>query len=51
MGVYYVFNFSLVPIMLMKLNPWTGVLVFFPGLGFILSNIILHGTIFQPKTM
>lgn len=51
MGVYYVFNFALVPIMLTSLNPWVGILVFFPGLGFILSNIILHGTIFQPKTM
>ena len=51
MGIYYVFNFALVPIMLMGLNPWVGILVFFPGLGFILSNIILHGTVFQPKTM
>ena len=51
MGVYYVFNFALVPIMLMNLNPWVGILIFLPGLGFILSNIILHGTIFQPKTM
>lgn len=50
-GVYYVFNFAIVPIMLMSLNPWAGVLVFFPGLGFTLSNIIIHGTIFQPKTM
>ena len=50
-GIYYVFNFALVPIMLMSLNPWAGLLVFFPGLGFILSNIILHGTILQPKTM
>lgn len=50
-GIYYVFNFALVPIMLMTLNPWTGLLVFFPPLGFILSNIILHRTILQPKTM
>ena len=50
-GIYYVFNFALVPIMLMSLNPWAGLLVFFPGLGFILSNLTLHGTILQPKTM
>jgi 4-hydroxybenzoate polyprenyltransferase len=50
-GIYYICNFALVPIMLMGLNPWVGLLVFFPGLGFILSNIILHGTILQPKTM
>ncbi len=50
-GSHYITNFTLVPIMLMTLNPWAGLLVFFPALGFILSNIILHGTILQPKTM
>jgi 4-hydroxybenzoate polyprenyltransferase len=50
-GSHYVINFTIVPIMLMKLNPWTGLLIFLPSLGFILSNIILHGTIAQPKTM
>jgi len=50
-GLHYYTNFALVPIMLMTLNPWAGLLVFFPALGFILSNIILHGTILQPKTM
>ncbi len=50
-GSHYVTNFALVPIMLMTLNPWAGLMMFFPALGFILSNIILHGTILQPKTM
>jgi len=50
-GSHYMINFTIVPIMLMSLNPWAGILMFFPGLGFILSNIILHGTIAQPKTM
>ena len=50
-GSHYMTNFALVPIMLMALNPWAGLLVFFPALGYILSNIILHGTILQPKTM
>jgi 4-hydroxybenzoate polyprenyltransferase len=50
-GSHYMTNFTLVPILLMTLNPWSGLLVFFPALGFILSNIILHGTILQPKTM
>jgi len=50
-GLHYYINFSLVPILLMTLNPWSGILVFIPALGFILSNIILHGTILQPKTM
>ena len=50
-GSHYMINFMIVPIMLMSLNPWAGVLTIFPGLGFILSNLILHGTIAQPKTM
>ena len=50
-GSHYMINFTIVPIMLMSINPWAGLLMFFPGLGFILSNIILHGTITQPKTM
>jgi 4-hydroxybenzoate polyprenyltransferase len=50
-GSHYVTNFALVPIMLMSLNPWAGLLIFFPALGFIISNIIVHGTILQPKTM
>ena len=50
-GSHYMINFTIVPIMLMSLNPWAGLLMFFPGLGFVLSNIILHGTIAQPKTM
>jgi hypothetical protein len=50
-GSHYMTNFMIVPIMLMTLNPWAGLLMFFPFIGFILSNIILHGTILQPKTM
>jgi hypothetical protein len=50
-GTHYVVNFTIAPIMLMGLNPWAGILIFIPGFGFILSNIILHGTILQPKTM
>jgi 4-hydroxybenzoate polyprenyltransferase len=50
-GSHYMINFTIVPIMLMSLNPWAGLLMFFPGFGFILSNIILHETIAQPKTM
>jgi 4-hydroxybenzoate polyprenyltransferase len=50
-GTHYMINFALVPVMLMSINLWTGVLMFFPFIGFILSNLILHGTLFQPKTM
>lgn len=50
-GSHYMINFALVPILLMSLNPWTSMLIFFPGLGFVLSNLVLHGTVLQPKTM
>ena len=50
-GTHYMTNFALVPIMLMSLNPCAGLIAFFPALGFIFSNIILHGTLLQPKTM
>lgn len=50
-GSHYMVNFMIVPIMLMTLNPWAGLLMFFPLLGFILNNLVLHGTFLQPKTM
>jgi tetrahydromethanopterin S-methyltransferase subunit E len=50
-GSHYMVNFMIVPIMLMTLNPWAGILMFFPLFGFILNNLILHGTLLQPKTM
>ncbi len=50
-GSHYMINFMIVPIMLMALNPWAGILMFFPFLGYIINNITLHGTILQPKTM
>jgi 4-hydroxybenzoate polyprenyltransferase len=50
-GSHYMINFMIVPIMLMGIFPWSGILVFFPALGFVFSNILLHGTFLQPKTM
>ena len=50
-GSHYMVNFAMVPIMLMSLNLTTWVLVFLPGIGFLLSNLMLHGTLLQPKTM
>lgn len=50
-GIHYLINFMLVPIMLMTLNPWAIILIIFPPIGFIMSNLILHGTLLQPKTM
>ena len=51
LGSHFSINFSLVPIMLMALNPWTILIVFFPPIGYISSNLILHGTFLLPKTM
>ncbi|MCK4365565.1 MAG: UbiA prenyltransferase family protein [Thermoplasmatales archaeon] len=51
LGSHFSINFALVPIMLMALNPWTILIVIFPPIGFISSNLILHGTFLQPKTM
>ncbi len=49
-GIHYSVNYSLVPIMLMALNPWIGLLIVVPPAAFLLSNLGLHG-LFQPKTM
>jgi 4-hydroxybenzoate polyprenyltransferase len=51
LGSHFSINFALVPIMLMALNPWVILIIVFPPIGFILSNLILHGTFLQPKTM
>lgn len=50
-GSHYMINFMIVPIMLMKINPWAGLLMFVPLVGFISNNLIIHGTLLQPKTM
>jgi len=50
-GLHYYTNFSLVPIMLTPINPWAALLIFVPFGAFVLSNITLHGTFMQPKTM
>ena len=50
-GSHFQINYLLVPIMLMTLNPWAIFLAVIPPFIFILSNIILHGTVLQPKTM
>lgn len=50
-GSHFQINYLLVPIMLMTLNSWAIFLAVIPPFIFILSNIILHGTVLQPKTM
>lgn len=50
-GSHFQTNYILVPIMLMALTPWAILLAIVPPLIFLFSNIILHGTLLQPKTM
>jgi len=50
-GSHYMINFALVPVMLMTLSPYAILIAFMPALGFVLSNLALHGTLLQPKTM
>jgi len=51
LGSHFSINFALVPIMLMALNPWAILIILFPPFGFVSSNLVLHGTLLQPKTM
>jgi 4-hydroxybenzoate polyprenyltransferase len=50
-GSHYLINYSLVPLMLMALTPWVGLLIFLFPAGFLVSNLALHGTLLHPKTM
>lgn len=50
-GGHFQINFMLVPILLMALNPWTIFLAVISPAIFVFSNLILHGTLLQPKTM
>ena len=49
-GLHYYINFSLVPFMLIPVNPFIALLAIVPPLTFILSNVTLHGSVL-PKTM
>ncbi|MDI6916229.1 MAG: UbiA prenyltransferase family protein [Thermoplasmatales archaeon] len=50
-GLHVIFMYALAPVMLMSLNWWIGLLAFVPPLGFLLSNLILHGGMLKPETM
>jgi len=50
-GMHYILNFILVPIMLFTLNPYILLLAAVPPLGFVLSNAALAGDALKPKTM
>ncbi len=50
-GTHYLLNYSLVPVMLALIQPWALFLLLVPPLGFIGSNLALHGTLLAPRTM
>lgn len=50
-GVIVIFMYATTPIMLSSLEPTIILVALIPPLWFFLSNLILHKTIFEPKTM
>lgn len=50
-GLHVIFMYAFAPVMMMSLNPYIGFLAFVPPLGFLLSNLILHGGALKPETM
>ena len=50
-GVIVIFMYSTTPIMLSSLNIYIILVAFVPPLWFISSNLVLHGTLLEPKTM
>lgn len=47
----YNINWFNIPILLVSINLWAGLLVFIPLFGLIVSNILLYQSVFRPKTM
>jgi len=50
-GIIVIVMYATTPIMLSSLNPYIILVAFVPPLWFILSNLVLHGTVLIPKTM
>ena len=50
-GIIVIFMYATTPVMLSSLNPFILLLALVPPLWFVMGNIVLHGTIFEPKTM
>jgi 4-hydroxybenzoate polyprenyltransferase len=49
--LHYTINWLNVPILLLAITPISVILILFPLLGLIVSNILLYKTIFRPKMM
>ena len=50
-GLHVIFMYALAPVMMMSLNPYIGFLAFVPPIGFLISNLVLHGGVLKPETM
>ncbi|HVQ01625.1 MAG TPA: UbiA family prenyltransferase [Candidatus Thermoplasmatota archaeon] len=50
-GMIVIFMYATTPIMLGSLNPYFMLVAFIPPLWFVLSNLTLHKTLFEAKTM
>ncbi|UCF13013.1 MAG: UbiA prenyltransferase family protein [Thermoplasmatales archaeon] len=44
-------NFALAPILLMSITPFAIIIVIIPGIGFVISNLLLHEKFMEPSTM
>jgi 4-hydroxybenzoate polyprenyltransferase len=47
----YSINWLNIPILLMSVSPWAGLLICYPIFGLIISNILLYKTILRPQVM
>jgi 4-hydroxybenzoate polyprenyltransferase len=50
-GIIVIFMYATTPIMLASLNLYILLIAFVPPLWFVLSNLVLHKTVLEPKTM
>lgn len=50
-GLEVICMYALAPVMLTSLSPFIGLLAFVPPMGFVISNLLLHGSILKPRTM
>ena len=50
-GIIVIFMYATTPLMLSSLNMYIILVAFIPPVWFFISNLVLHKTIFEPKTM
>jgi len=49
--VQFTLNWLNIPIILMSTAPWAGLMIFYPIIGLISSNIIIYRTIITPQVL